>query len=208
MPNLFSTQPNAAGRITWKTIDVLPGPDPQFPGDGARSHYYAARATDAAPVRVNGQDEKFLFYRGVAGFRPPISTALEADGRLRIKNLSAHPMPALYVLSKSGATFGYRVHGEIAAGAEIVLAPPPAGGTLSALRQDLERVLVGQGLFEKEAKAMIETWRDDWFNDGTRVFYVVPTADVDAILPLQIEPRPASVVRAFIGRDGSDHAGQ
>ena len=47
---------------------------------------------------------------------------------------------------------------------------------------------------------MLETWRESWFTEGTRLFYLVPQATVDAILPLQIEPRPAQVARVFVGR--------
>ena len=47
---------------------------------------------------------------------------------------------------------------------------------------------------------MVETWRDSWFEDGVRLFYVLPQAAVDAILPLQIDPRPANVKRVFVGR--------
>jgi hypothetical protein len=47
---------------------------------------------------------------------------------------------------------------------------------------------------------MVETWRDSWFEEGTRVFYVVPRKAVDAILPLTITPAPADVARAFVGR--------
>ena len=81
-----------------------------------------------------------------------------------------------------------------------MLAAPTLDGSLDGLRQALERTLVAPGLYQKEARAMVETWRDDWFNDGTRIFYFVPAPDVDAILPLQIQPTPAAVVRAFVGR--------
>jgi hypothetical protein len=47
---------------------------------------------------------------------------------------------------------------------------------------------------------MVDTWRDSWFEEGTRVFYVLREADVDAMLPLEIAPRPASVARVFVGR--------
>jgi hypothetical protein len=47
---------------------------------------------------------------------------------------------------------------------------------------------------------MVETWRDSWFEEGTRVFYIVPPAAVDRILPLNIQPAPESVVRVFVGR--------
>jgi hypothetical protein len=47
---------------------------------------------------------------------------------------------------------------------------------------------------------MIETWRDSWFEEGTRLFYLIPRASVDRILPLDFEPRPAEIVRVFVGR--------
>ena len=35
---------------------------------------------------------------------------------------------------------------------------------------------------------MVETWRDSWFEEGSRLIYIVPSRAIDAILPLQIEP--------------------
>jgi len=47
---------------------------------------------------------------------------------------------------------------------------------------------------------MVETWRDSWFEEGSRLIYVVPAAAVDAILPLQVEPAPSQTARVFVGR--------
>ena len=47
---------------------------------------------------------------------------------------------------------------------------------------------------------MVDTWRDSWFEEGTRVFYILRQAAVDAMLPLDIKPQPASVARVFVGR--------
>jgi len=47
---------------------------------------------------------------------------------------------------------------------------------------------------------MVETWRDSWFTEGTRLFYIVPSRMVDDILPLRIDPAPARVARVFVGR--------
>jgi len=48
--------------------------------------------------------------------------------------------------------------------------------------------------------AMIETWQDSWFEEGSRLIYIVPSRGVDAILPLQVEPAPSQTVRVFVGR--------
>jgi hypothetical protein len=68
------------------------------------------------------------------------------------------------------------------------------------LRDDLERTLVEQGLFPKKAQAIVETWRDSWFEEGARLIYILPSRAVDAILPLQVEPTPSQIVRVFVGR--------
>ena len=47
---------------------------------------------------------------------------------------------------------------------------------------------------------MVDTWRDSWFEEGTRLFYIVPPRMVDAILPLTVTPKPAAVSRVFVGR--------
>ena len=82
----------------------------------------------------------------------------------------------------------------------MTLDRPDADLTLDDVTQEIERTLVEQGLYVKEAQAMIETWRDSWFEDGTRLFYIVPPSTVDAVLPLAITPMPKSTVRVFVGR--------
>jgi hypothetical protein len=47
---------------------------------------------------------------------------------------------------------------------------------------------------------MLNTWRDSWFEEGLRVFYVLPRETVDAILPITIEPKPKELVRVLVGR--------
>ncbi|HSL71336.1 MAG TPA: hypothetical protein VK864_13900 [Longimicrobiales bacterium] len=68
------------------------------------------------------------------------------------------------------------------------------------MREELLSMLVKTGLFQKEAEAMIATWGDSWFEEGTRVFYIVPPSTVAAMLPLTISPAPAHIARVFVGR--------
>ena len=65
---------------------------------------------------------------------------------------------------------------------------------------DLERVLIDHGLYQKEARAMIETWRDSWFEEGTRLFYIVPRQTIDSVLTLNIQPTPSKTARVFVAR--------
>ena len=47
---------------------------------------------------------------------------------------------------------------------------------------------------------MVETWRDSWFEQGSRLIYILSTSAVDGILPLQVIPAPSRTVRVFVGR--------
>src|SRR5207244_211328 len=83
---------------------------------------------------------------------------------------------------------------------EITLHAESLHGTNELLETDLENALVEHGLYRAEAQAMIETWRDSWFEEGARLFYIVPGEAIDSILPLDIRPAPAHVARVFVGR--------
>ena len=190
--------PNEASVIEWPRVRVTPTASPAFPVERGESRYYAARSTDAAPLSVGGGRERFLFYRGVADFDAPLSTAVEPDGRILVKNLSANEIPAAILFERRGAKLGFRALGLL--GGDLVVAPPTLDGTVDGLRKTLEQTLASQGLTPREAAAMVETWRDSWFEEGTRVFYIVPRQLVDEILPLEITPSPTRVTRVFVGR--------
>jgi hypothetical protein len=188
---------NTGATIAWKDIEVLPrNAKVSLPRGSTPSHYYAARETDASPIRVNDQTEQFLFYRGVGGFPVPVNVTVTDSGKIRIKYLAGKPHAILF--ESRGGKLGYNVVDT--SKSEVVLDRPPLTGDFQALRAELEAALVRQGLFAKEAAAMVETWRDSWFEEGTRLFYIVPAAMVDEILPLTIQPKPANVVRVFVGR--------
>ena len=72
--------------------------------------------------------------------------------------------------------------------------------SIDSLRGDLEEILIEQGLYADEARAMVKTWNDSWFEEGSRLIYVVPRRFVDQILPLAIKPAPNQLVRVFVGR--------
>jgi hypothetical protein len=187
-----------AGEIQWKNIRVQPGTTPALPVEGSPSRYYAARATDSAPIAAGGQHEKFLFYRGVGRFPVPLSVRVSGDGKIVVQNQGHEPVPHAILFENRAGRLGYRPAGEI--GDEQTLDAPQLDGSFPQLRRDLESALIAQGLFPKEAEAMIETWRDSWFEEGSRLIYIVPSATVDTILPLQVDPAPVQTVRVFVGR--------
>jgi hypothetical protein len=185
-------------RIQWNDVRITPGAKENFPTEPDGSHYYAARETDAVPVTVGSQQEKFLFYRGIGNFRPPLSATIDRDGRVGVAQPAGTGIDTVILFERRGGRMGYRVaHAE---GKNIVLDRPALADNVESLREGLRGILAGQGLYPREAAAMVETWRDSWFEDGARLFYVLPQPAVDAILPLQIEPMPTTVTRVFVGR--------
>jgi hypothetical protein len=189
---------SVTGAIEWRNIKVQPGTAPALPIESGPSRYYAARGTDAAPIAVGDQHEKFLFYRGVGRFPVPLSARLSADGKIVVENRGGDLVPGVILFENRGGRLGYRNAGAMESTATFD--PPSLDGSLPQLRHDLETALVAQGLFPREARAMIETWRDSWFEEGSRLIYIVPARAVDTILPLQVEPAPSQTTRVFVGR--------
>jgi hypothetical protein len=207
--------------IRWDKVRVLPLKQNDtlasaLPFEASGSHYYAARETDADFLRVgtdgkSGQSEeteKFLFYRGVGNFHAPLTVTQSGDGEsITLQNTGGEELRHLFV---------YRVHDgqgkflyvkRLAPGADetVKLQPAKNLSSLPTLRTDiarhLQQALVKEGLYEREASAMVKTWDDSWFGEqGLRVLYVLPGEWTDRILPLTLEPKPREVVRVMVGR--------
>jgi hypothetical protein len=154
------------------------------------------------PLRVKtiavDQQEKFLFYRGVSAAPLPLSAKQNSDGVLVVKNLNQDEIPAIILFERRGERVGYRL--ALALTDEAVLDPPALTGSVDSLCADLEGILVNQGLYPDEAHAMVETWRDSWFEEGSRLIYIVPRGFIDKVLPLTISPAPGNITRVFVGR--------
>jgi len=187
--------------IDWGAVRVLPAAKVAFPVEPGDSHYYPARETDAHPIRVCSpsviEHEKFLFYRGVGTFDLPLRVTLAGD-KVTVRNLGKDQVDQVVLFENRDGKIGYRIHCYLKD--EVTLDRPEANLTVDQLTGDLMKILTGQGLYEREAKAMIKTWRDSWFEPGLRVFYVVPRRTTDAVLPIAIDPKPADLVRVLVGR--------
>jgi hypothetical protein len=176
------------------------------------NHYAYARQTDAALVHVHqpkgkllseDQDhfEKFLFYRGLGDFNLPVKVQALGNGKAIVSNSGAEPIVWIMLLDNDGGTLRYASFDGVAAGQKREIALPTEPATLDAMGADLTAALVSTGLYEKEAVAMVNTWRSSWFGEqGTRLLYFVPQTLTDKLLPLTIEPKPAETVRVLVGR--------
>jgi hypothetical protein len=187
-----------ASSAMWSRVTVVPGESEQFPIEAKPSHYYAARRTDAATLRVGNQTEKFLFYRGVATVKLPLSATVSPDGIAQVSRDGAQPLGTVVRFDRRNGKLGFEV--TTVTGSRTSLGTPALTGSLDALTTRLEAILTGEGLYPREARAMVDTWRDSWFEEGTRLLYILPRGDVDALLPLEIKPQPVQTARVFVGR--------
>ena len=185
-------------RLDWPAVQVLPDEEVAFPAGQAGNHYYAARATDSAPLRVGKEQEKLLFYRGVGNPAVLIRPRFTDGGKIEMRSNSSDAIPAAIVFENRGDSVGYRVVRGLRGTASVDA--PELGGNVDDLRAQLASELVHAGLYPKEAQAMVDTWRDSWFEEGMRVMYILPRSAVDAALPLTMTPPAADLARVFVGR--------
>lgn len=178
------------GQLVWKGLKV----GGKAGGPRTDSHVWKTpREVDAASVQTpQGESERYLFYRGVANLEAPVRVSREGD-----------------VLKMTGETrvgwlADFREDGTVAfvkAGTEM-----PANFTgysrtnLAALRAEMRDELIAEGLFSKEADAMLATWEESYFQSrGLRLFYMVPREWTDRHLPLRVSG-DTQITRAMIGR--------
>lgn len=166
-----------------------------------------ARVPGSNALRTSsGETEGYLFYRGMGRFDPGLKTTVDSGETLHVTN-------------RTGAKISYLVAFERTAGGELRWTDRKdgleAGNTLDLAETDLKLEAGGFeplyqavksglthcGLTEAESRAMVETWWQSYFEaPGLRVFWVVPRETTDRILPLEVSPAPASLVRVIVGR--------
>jgi hypothetical protein len=141
------------------------------------------------------QHEKFLFYRGVGTCSLPVSVRLAGEA---VELTTAAEIGPVVLFERRGGLLGYRR--EELAGGETRLERPVLAESLADLRGELHQMLVERGLYAPEATAMLATWDESWFEEGLRLFYMLPERETDALLPLSIDPEPQERVRVLVAR--------
>lgn len=227
-PVRTATSDKAGGQSIRWDVKLTPGEPERFPRErpnreGVENPYYHARETAAVPLQaevaapgnrdnerydehaLHGgtvlQREKFLFYRGVGTFPPPVTVRALGGDKVRVMNAAGGKATGLVLVTVRGGKLGFRPVGELESGATTEAQLPAADGTRADLGAFLVKELTAAGLYEKEAKAMVKTWDSAWFGEeGTRLLYLVPRSKTDELLPLTVDPKPTELVRVLVGR--------
>lgn len=183
----------------------LDGP-PALPAVGDGDHYGEARDTDSAIVEATDSysmkhSEKFLFYRGVGNFSLPLRLEALPDRRFRVVNDGPDAIESLFMVTIDADGLRFCQQPQVPAAGAAEMTVPEQLATADDLGDRMAEALVATGLYEKEARAMVRTWRSSWFTEpGARLFYIVPRRLTDEIIPLTVEPSPDEIVRVLVGR--------
>jgi hypothetical protein len=177
-----------------------------LPAVAANDHYGRARETDSAIVETvdahrGSHFEKFLFYRGLGNFELPIKLIALGNDRFEVTNSAEDASGALLLVRIENRRVRFARMDPIKPRSAIEVRLPGEESTVEGLVEATVRELTGAGLYEKEALAMVNTWRGSWFGEnGTRLLYLVPGALTDELLPLVVDPAPDERVRVLVGR--------
>jgi hypothetical protein len=162
----------------------------------------------AAPKQPGSKPEleKFLFYRGVGDFATPLNVSMEPGGRVSLFNTGAQTISDLFILSikdKAGSLIALDkllpgAHEDAILNSAQIL---KLDMLQTKIGEAMARALVADGLFTREAVAMVNTWKDSWFTEeGVRVLYLLPRPWTDETLPMSINPKPKHLARVMVGR--------
>jgi hypothetical protein len=210
------------GTLSWNNLKI--GAEGKGP-DTMEHVWTAPRAVQAASLSAtNGENERFLFYRGVGHLACPLqvrrtqdSSMLECFSQVGSDPSARVPMaiPHLWLASfRAGGTCAFRSLPPLDLGArtpeqgQAILFTAPAGfapaeystASLSRLRGEMHLALRAEGLFPDEADALLNTWELSYFKSaGLRLFFMVPRVWTDCHLPLDISV-PCEIKRVMVGR--------
>jgi hypothetical protein len=187
-------------------------PDPHEPYTAARNvpdAWIFKSDLEKDPFKQNQalapQAEKFIFYRGAGNSTLPLHVMLDTDHTITVNNYTQEPTEGI-ALSVSDGMAAWKVipaknDSSTASTLKLDSTPRPVSEVEEELATHWVSALTEKGLTPDEASAMVATWRATWFREpGTRVLSIVPRAHVDAILPLEITPKPEKIERVFVSR--------
>lgn len=185
--------------------------DPSFVGNMPKTTFDSiwnpAREVKANTIEVENQNEKFIFYRGVADFNSALKVTSNLQNQLTLTNLLSEKIAAIFILNSDGDKGTINALGAINPHAALNTSLPQVTSGLAFdqyvihAKNIIQKALVAQGLFADEARGLVNTWEKSYFNTpGPRVLFLLPQSETERILPLKISKQPSSLVRVLIGR--------
>ena len=184
------------------------------PADVIKNHIVWFVSIDSGYVVLpNGTRYPYLFYEGTINW----STNVKADIRVKGSNATFHVKNGEnYTISDVYLVYGYPlgkanytdmgltyIRVDKVDGGEEVSITVELRNETSFDVDELVQSLIEKGLTEKEAREMVNYWKEWWFHPTdnesyTRLIYIIPQHIYDEILPLTVLPPPSSSVRVGV----------
>jgi hypothetical protein len=190
--------------LEWKlTVRTGRGEMPALP----KGHWMeACRDVSASAVATEGlgsgwQRELFVYYDGLIP-RPKEAELTVATDRVTLKNRARYALLDVTAVDRrTPGTVRVARLAALDAGKtetlefkEVAVERWPASAVAELLAQ-----LTRAGLHEDEAKALAAVWKKDFFEtEGLNLFYRLPQAEYDRMLPLSVKPRPEKIARVLL----------
>ncbi len=198
-----------APKLGFDDVPMVDAGDPWACARIPRSNCVRVEVAAVGDAPARSETEQFLFYRGLARFDLPIRATVSAGAKLRIDDTSkvGDALTHLFVLHVRDGHGEYSYVSRIDPGMSVDVVrtvgadSPSVDAMVASLAPELTKALAASGLFEDEARAMVETWKTSYFHTpGLRVLYVLPQRFTDELLPLRVHPAPRAQVRVLVGR--------
>jgi hypothetical protein len=179
------------------------------------------RNTDSALVYLNSgrasphpaiEAEKFLFYRGLGAFELPLQIKSSGkDSALQLQLQSpccSERLNGVFLVWVKDDRIRWAALPDIIMNklnqieVERALNEPAVLDVgVPQVKEAMALKLTESGLYPKEAQAMVNHWERGYFRtNGLRILYILPRAQTDAHIPIQVEPKPTAMVRTMVGR--------
>ena len=159
------------------------------------------RFVDANMLQIGKDREKFIFYRGLARFEQPFKVTAQSSSQITLQNTGNDEIgfAMVYEYTKDNKAKVWWT-GKLDGNEKKIVNKKELDVDKSIHKEFLDG-LVEAGLYKKEAKSMLETWRHSYFEkEGLRVFWIVPRKFTDEILPIKLKPAPKKLERVLVGR--------
>ena len=210
--------PQTVGSLRWNDLQV--GTEGKGPETTEQVWLAPRRVAAAGLTSVEGESEKYIFYRGVGNLHAPLRATLDRKaGELQLRGNFSETLssgqkatvPALWLVEvRADGQCAFRTLSgfHVTSDREQVLATSSfrfdsrdfGAGNRAVLETAMHSALTADGLYSDEATALLSTWQRSYFvSPGLRVFYLVPRAWTDHHLPLSITGDPPTT-RVMIGR--------
>lgn len=144
------------------------------------------------------ETERFLYYDGLVPAPGYLRCDKVEDDAITLRNRAAFAIPRLFVVDRrSKDTVRFAVVGgkdrPFEAGKTLRIELETVADWPAAGLKQVRQALIEAGLFEAEADVVLRIWRKRLLEaDGVTVFHLMPAAEYDRMLPLEISPAPAA----------------